>query len=414
MFVWCIATTEDLRFYLACRARTGREFYLIHLNLLTFFAAKWHRAGPGTLVWEKELSSCNEDIIVDNAPLRSVSKCFNVLAGRLSTQDAAKAYDCTVALLSRLHAKHPIKKIVIPSGRHIHHWAATTFSRNHGIANIFINYGNFPGRTFFDPLGTDSQSSVFRDGVDPPASFTTSDAQKIIAETLQQKYSQTLIPQRTSFFSEAIKSVAFKISIFLENMLKISGDRRVASIPMPSMDAGVDISDMDALQNLGAYFFFPLQVSTDVQVVGNYEGGSIEVGLEEACRIANENDVYLVLKLHPAEKNPRDIAEKIDALRASYKIVTADLPVETLVMGAEQVITINSTVGLEAKLQGRRTTFLGKSMYAPMDDRQMAWYLDKILLKVDYHSGLGAEQEFVRVGQLLAEDDCEGTALIDI
>ncbi|MAS60364.1 MAG: hypothetical protein CMQ07_04570 [Gammaproteobacteria bacterium] len=402
MFVWFIATTEDLRFYLACRARTGREFYLIHLNLLTFVAAKWYRAGPGTLVWAREVSSCTDDIIVENAPPRSVSKCFNVLAGRLSIPDAAKAYECTVALLSRLNAKQPIKKIVIPSGRHIHHWAATTFSRNNDIANIFINYGNFPGRTFFDPLGTDSQSSVFRDGVNPPASFTTADAKKIIEQTLQQKHSQKSIPQRTSFFSEAMKSIAFKLSIFFEKVLGVCGDRQVANIPSPPTVAGADINDTDALQNLGAYFFFPLQVSTDVQVVGNYEGGSIEAGLEEACRIANESDVYLVLKLHPAEKNPRNVDDKINVLRASCKIVTANLPVEALVMGAEQVITINSTVGLEAKLLSRRTTFLGRSMYAPMDDRQMAWYLDKILLKVDYHSGFGAEQEFVRVRQLLA------------
>jgi capsular polysaccharide export protein len=54
-----------------------------------------------------------------------------------------------------------------------------------------------------------------------------------------------------------------------------------------------------------------------------------------------------------------------------------------LILGAEEVITINSTVGLEAMLLNKKVTVLGKSLYGAFSNHQAAAYVLRYLVDFD-------------------------------
>lgn len=404
MRLWFIATVEDLLFYIQCKKNTGESFYLVHLNLLTYLAAVWLRVGSGSLVFRRGPTSGARALPDFDVDETRISTCFNVLAGRLNQEDARHAYVATLGLIQKLNSKSLITKFVIPSGRHIHHLAATDFAKKNEISRLYINYGNFPGRTFFDPLGTDAESSVYVNGIHPPESFTEREAKLIIRNALSEKSNQSSIPQKTTYFKEIVKSLAFRFSVVAESWLGICGDRRIISLPERGPVFFADIVEKEALERLPPFFFFPLQVSSDVQVVRNYDGGSIENSIKQALAYTKKKGKILVVKLHPAEKDQQTVIRLLDLLKKTASLKTANLPTDILIKYAEKVVTINSTVGLEAKLLDREVHFMGKSMYADMDARQMAWYLRTILIKVDYHSGKGSAEDFCRVKELLQNE----------
>jgi len=402
--LWFIATIEDLHFYMRCKNSTGESFYLVHLNLLTYIAAIWLRAGSGRMVWKKDFANMMLTSPKFNLDDTKISSCFNVLAGRLNLEDAYQAYVSTFQLMSRLNSEAPITKFVIPSGRHIHHLAATDFAKKNKISRLYINYGNFPGRTFFDPYGTDAESSVYTDGINPPENFTEKEANFIIQKALFEKREQSAIPQKTSYQRELFKSLVFKFSAVIERCLGICGDRRIISLPKSGSIFIADINDEETLKKLPPYFFFPLQVSTDVQIVRNYKGCTIENAIIQATDYAKKNNKLLIMKLHPGEKDQQTVINTINLQRKSTFLKTANLHTDILIKHAEKVITVNSTVGLEAKLHNRDVHFFGKSMYDDMDIRQMAWYLHDVLIRVDYHSGEGSPNDFSRVRDLLQNE----------
>jgi capsular polysaccharide export protein len=56
-----------------------------------------------------------------------------------------------------------------------------------------------------------------------------------------------------------------------------------------------------------------------------------------------------------------------------------------LVLGAKEVVTINSTVGLEALICGKKVTVLGKSVYGSFSKRQAAVYAMRYLVEFDLY-----------------------------
>ena len=66
-----------------------------------------------------------------------------------------------------------------------------------------------------------------------------------------------------------------------------------------------------------------------------------------------------------------------------------------LIKHARKVVTINSTAGLEAKIAGVETVFLGRSFYQQFNETRIKAYVLRYLCSFDYfdyHSGLSAEQ----------------------
>ena len=103
------------------------------------------------------------------------------------------------------------------------------------------------------------------------------------------------------------------------------------------------------------YVFWPLQVSSDTQIQEHSMYKSMYQALEYILpRIFS----YIVLKEHPAER------ENIDYHKFEndyVKIINSDL--SELIDKSQYVITINSSVGLQALERGKNVDVYGRAMY---------------------------------------------------
>ena len=113
----------------------------------------------------------------------------------------------------------------------------------------------------------------------------------------------------------------------------------------------------------GDYIFVPFQVPNDTQIIVNSPWiGSMEVffdAMTKAFSKARIDNMQLVFKEHPSwPKNFEHlIADNKNVLFAN------DNDTELLILNAKAVVTINSTVGLESLLLGKKVITLGNACY---------------------------------------------------
>ncbi|EAI3824016.1 capsule biosynthesis protein [Campylobacter coli] len=118
------------------------------------------------------------------------------------------------------------------------------------------------------------------------------------------------------------------------------------------------------------YFLAILQVYNDTQIKHHYKK-SIEEFIEETIlSFANHARAksYLVFKHHPMDRGYRNYSKLIDELSQKYHVegrifYVHDTYLPTLLRNALGCITINSTVGLSAILEGCPTKVCGNAFY---------------------------------------------------
>lgn len=111
-----------------------------------------------------------------------------------------------------------------------------------------------------------------------------------------------------------------------------------------------------------AYVYFPLQVNGDSQVLVHSDFNSMQEAIscvEREFYAAELNGIKLVVNLHPMEP---DINYRFDP-----RTVVSKSPASLLLSGCKSVITINSTVGVEALRQGKLVYLLGRAYFSNPD-----------------------------------------------
>lgn len=111
------------------------------------------------------------------------------------------------------------------------------------------------------------------------------------------------------------------------------------------------------------YLFLPLQVHDDTQIVIHSPWvASMEAMVEEVkkAHAALGLDHGLVVKEHPVDLGRYDYTEYA---RRSGTTWLWDYPLDTVMNGADVVITVNSSVGIEAVVRGKPVVTLGNALY---------------------------------------------------
>ncbi len=374
--LWFVSTLEDTKFVKEFAKSFDGVINLFHLNYLTrlnmlgFSGASYYPVSP------RKVRESNVD----------VSKTFNVLADRLTSVEASKAYASTLYVLQNKIENIEDYVFVIPSGRHVHHVAASQFAEKTNIKRIYINYSNFPGYTFFDPKGTDCLSSIFKN----PSRLDELTSEKLNVQSTFDKFSrlkeaQKSIPQvASSGLSNSVKKAGFWVDTFLQKMTGFYGDRRLKlKVRSPEKEFHLEYDPVPTDQS---FLFFPLQVSTDQQVLVNFDGGSIFNAIDQAVALAEKEGCLICVREHPAESKRNEVRQYLNITRKRFpclRIVLESVP--AMIDGCSEVITINSTVGLESRLKNKKVKFLGRSFYEKATDHQLANYLERYLVNVDYH-----------------------------
>jgi capsule polysaccharide modification protein KpsS len=255
-------------------------------------------------------------------------------------------------------------------------------SRNKEI--LFFEVGNITNKVFVDPLGTNKRSILYKD-IDILNKFEVSKSEfdNWKAKFISEKLNSHIVPQSTK------KDIKYKIVKYMkfffyhfEVILGIVSDYRHNYKYLLNVVGDKNRIESDKFNFDKKYIFFPLQVSNDAQIIINSKV-DVLTGLKIALDIAKESGSLLVIKPHPAEQDETFI-KKVRNFAVENNIIISSENTFKLIENSYKVVTINSTVGLEAKIMGKEVLFLGDSFYQKLNDNNLKNYILGYLIDCDY------------------------------
>ncbi|WP_110656169.1 hypothetical protein [Salinicola halimionae] len=309
---------------------------------------------------------------------------FSILTGRLTHAQADRVYSGFADFIEREQPKHQWDLYILPSGRLASQSALADHARSKGIDVLYTGYGNIGNKTFADPQGTDMQSYLYEH-------VEVLDAYPVDIEAFRrwkQDYTTARMKKhvigqaRTLDFKTVFQKFVQVMGCRVESILGYAGENAYGFDELQKLKKA-DAVDLDHMDWEMPYLFFPMQVSTDAQIILNYHKNSVIDGLKDAIAMAKEKGLKLVIKPHPAEIN-QAIPSILSKLRAEHGFLIVNENTFQLLDRAVEAVTINSTVGLEAKLLDKKVTFLGNTFYAQFSERRLAAYIHHYLVDEDY------------------------------
>lgn len=299
--------------------------------------------------------------------------------------------------LERASAAHPISALGQWNGMGLAGGVVTAFARARGLPTAFFELGNIEPKLFVDSEGVNARARIARETwlLDQ---YDVSDAE-IAAwrdRLVARRRGQTTAPQAPGLVKV---NPWFAVDLVGHHLLRTPRPMRLTA--MARLLRKVRLwtpTKIPSRQPDRPYLFVPLQVGKDSNLLlcSTYDNMA---ALVYAARRAAELGLLLVVKPHPAEDDPRLNRIVADFCAAEGHLLTTFNTTE-LVLGAAEVVTINSAVGMEARLLGRPVTILGDSLYGAMTARQIAVLAMRRL--VDFDPFGREEASLAAVDQILA------------
>jgi Capsule polysaccharide export protein len=312
----------------------------------------------------------------------------NEVAGLIvDAPSAAVFFNAVQEITAKIHATQKIDLVAVWNGSSVPTKALVQFAHRNGIKTLFFELANIPGKIFVDPIGVNAQSLLFS-SPDILKQYTDHDAQRYEEwknNYLLQKRNELTTP--TAQYQQKINNFLFLIDVIgvkFMNLPAIGNMNILAKVKEKVLRrVSESIGDQYDLKN-GKYIFFPMQVSNDSQLLFNSPLNNIE-GIKYCVKKGLENNLDVVVKPHPAE-NSENIFQQLRALQQSCSFSIVLEPTMKILEHASEVVTLNSTVGLEAMIIGKKVTFLGKTFYSFFNEQSIRQYILGYLVDVDYFS----------------------------
>lgn len=278
----------------------------------------------------------------------------------------------------------PISYIFMWNGYRVIDHALQTYASEKNIKTLYFEIANMPGKIFIDPYGTNARSllqqkpSVLKYF---PVNFNDYKTWK--QGYINEKMTQTTVKQaKHTPLSIAAKDYLLDMWGYLFKNGGCTLEYPFERLYRRFFKSHILISNSSSIK--GAYILFPLQVSNDTQVVLNANCSLLEA-VKRSIELARKQNLYLVIKPHPAEKNPTYVKQLLDVTSTYDKVIFSNENTFKLMKNALAVVTINSTVGLEALILGCNVHIIGKAFYENFHtEDDIARYIMGYLLDVDY------------------------------
>lgn len=281
---------------------------------------------------------------------------------------------------------------------------ATAFARAMGLPTVFFELGNIETKLFVDAEGVNARARISRE--------TWLLDQYAVSEAEIEVWREGLIQRRRGMATAPQAAGISRINFWYA--LDLIG-HHVMGVPRP-MTLSVPARllrktrlwtkpKIPAHRPETPYLFLPLQVSKDSNLLlcSAYDNLA---ALSYAARRATDKGLLLVVKPHPAEDDARLNKAVARVCTENGHLLTTCNTTE-LLLGATEVVTINSAVGMEAKLLGKPVTILGESLYGAMDARQIAVLAMRRMVDFD---PFGREEASVEVVDQILTILAEGPA----
>lgn len=166
-----------------------------------------------------------------------------------------------------------------------------------------------------------------------------------------------------------VSQVHFPISAYMDHLLHENGvgnqgvfwrlhtsiQQRFAKLVFQYVpDKSVD------LYHVGPYILFPLQVNADTQISQHSPYRDMYQILDMLVPLIRQTKYKLIIKAHPSEIQLTHYRDYADDERVIYVKRTN---LDELIEQADVIITVNSSVGMQAAAKGKKVLTLGSSMY---------------------------------------------------
>ncbi|MFM0128619.1 capsular polysaccharide export protein, LipB/KpsS family [Paraburkholderia sediminicola] len=322
---------------------------------------------------------------MEEAEATNFRRSIEILSGCLSEGRAKKDAASIIGAIRQILSGHDIEACLLWNGQQLAGRVLTYLCDIHGIRRRVMEISNLPNKLFVDSQGVNALSTI---GDDPSIldELTMPDEQKHVDWLAEyERYKASPLPQSAVTFSKKAKRAA---NYALKYPLGGACRTEFSQVRRRGRGKTMFVTGPCSLEELQQqrYMFLPLQVSSDTQIKLHSDVDNIDA-IRIAAGKAKGAALRLVVKIHPAETDVRAINE-IVSMRKNFEFEIVTLPTNDLIRYADEVVTINSTVGLEALLYGKRVTCLGRCFYVNFDRARLLKYIHGYLTDgIDYFGG---------------------------
>ncbi|WP_276679541.1 hypothetical protein [Thalassolituus oleivorans] len=370
VIVLCVDSVERYWFFLRIYRALKNDYKIIILTTEPMVKLLAVLAGlRSKLITEHVVECVGEDEYIGNS--------IEIINGQFSYEQGRVYFRSIVSALKKLNG---CQKIVVWNGQHLFGRAVQYCEMNFECHSQYLELANFSGRIFSDPMGVNANSSIakFPDILDGYDDVTEEFHEQWLGEYRLSKLQP--IPQS--------KQSNLKRALSVSNMLMkrfYPSVNRLSLNSLASKRVHVSAPDIQSSSIPDQYIFLPLQVSGDTQIRLHSSVDNLDA-IDIAASMAADAGLSLVVKIHPAEYSELHIADVVEKIKSCGAVISA-LNTTDLIQGSVLVVTINSTVGLEAMILGKSVKVLGRALYNDFDQHRLRKYLHGYLVSgVDYFS----------------------------
>jgi capsular polysaccharide export protein len=333
----------------------------------------------------------------ENLKINSLAESLEFQLGIMGVSDIAKNANRVWVSFTHELSKNPIDRLFVWQPWRLVGLVLKDLCQREGVNVSFLEIGNFPGRTFVDFMGVNANCSLAENKNILNALPAVSRDADAWYQAAKGKMSSPCWPPQANVNK---RSRVFRLSdvIFGQVGLGLRESKSTAVARAFRNNARKE----DARYNTGhinwqrtpEYVLFPMQVTTDSQVIINSEIGVFEA-LELAVDLARKSGVMLIVKPHPAERDSRVINCLIN-LSENGKLIISNDNIFDLITRCSGIYTINSTVGILGLIEGKPVRTFGRSFYSEFGPEEALQYAYGWLAPVDSFSNDVISEEQAR------------------
>lgn len=334
----------------------------------------------GTVIYLSALMGHRRGASADDRAL--ARRSIEVLNNEVSEQTGARDIAAICAELHRVFKESDVTRCLIWNGQQLLGRAAAQVSRDLGVTTRFIEIANLPNRMFSDPRGVNSEASfcVDRTLIDDLEDVPHAEHLEWLTEYETAKAAR--LPQSRTRVRRRLLSA---INHVLKAATGGRARRRISRLGV-SRGGAVRLWERYSFGDAELppeFVFMPLQITGDTQLKLHSDFDNISA-IDKALQIAAGLMLPLVVKLHPAETNINTVRTLINR-NFDRKFIASNRSTPYLLHKASHIVTVNSTVGLEALLYGKQVTILGRALYSDFGEDRVRKYVHRILVTgIDY------------------------------
>ncbi|MFA7287927.1 MAG: hypothetical protein WC055_03515 [Melioribacteraceae bacterium] len=308
---------------------------------------------------------------------------YEVKSGLIDKYSASRIYYDSKNLFHLLNEKYLFKIAYIFNGLGVIDKALEDFVLELGINSKYFELSNIEGKIFVDNFGTNAKSSLYND-IEQLSHYDINMSHYI---EWRKNYLNKLkidSSMQQEIIAKKINSW-YAIDLFgfwFLGVHQLSNKSIMEKIKTKLFLFRLSRKGLSNAEIIKPFILIPLQVSDDSQLLFHSSFNNIDL-INTGHKIAKEKSMKLVVKIHPAEENIKFI-QQVYLLKDELGFTLTNKNIYQLIESCELAVTINSSVGLLAKILEKEVIFIGNTFYEKLNSENLPTYVDCFLLNIDF------------------------------